>query len=271
MYKSGGAAIATHADWKKYTKKKVKKYVKKADSNKVVKAPGTYLKRKYADLAPMMPVTASSSSRNKTVIKYTSPRGFIGAKEELKICDTLGEINLLAGGEMYLMNGMPEGTAVNERVGRQITVKSIELRGYFVCIASTTQRVIRVAVVYDRSPNGVMPTYTDIFRPQTGALLTNLSLPVYPPNLNNRARFDILYDCQHTTSGGSSSTTNTYPSPHFDIKIDAVLGTVYMGSGALIGSIQGGALYIVFADSTEVVNPRTFDVYWTTRVRYTDA
>jgi len=271
MYKSGGAAIATHADWKKYTKKKVKKYVKKADSNKVVKAPGTYLKRKYADLAPAMPVTASSSSRNKTVIKYTSPRGFIGAKEELKVCDTLAEITLLSGGEVHLINGIIEGTGVTERVGRQITIKRIELRIWFEAISLTPQRAVRVLIVYDRSPNGVSPTYTDILRPQVGALITNMTLPVYPPNLNNRARFDILWDSFQTTAAGNSATTISYPPPYYDTCIDCTLGTVYMGSGGLVGSIQGGAVFLVLADNTFPADPLTFNVSYTTRIRYTDA
>lgn len=270
MYKSGGGAIATHADWKKYAKKKAKKYVKKAGSDKVVKAPGAYLKRKYDEYVPSMPVTASSSSHNKTVIKYTSPRGFVGPKEEWKAVDTVGEVIIQPGGDVVPLNMMAEGTGISQRVGRQITVKCIEIRAWIEWIAGGDAQAIKFAVVYDRSPNGVAAHFGDIFQPLAG-VITNKSLPCYMQNLSNRGRFDILWDNLHSTAPGSLAATHTSPPPVFELKIDCTLGTVYMSTGGTMGSMQAGAVYFVFADSTLPADPPEHSLNLTARVRYTDA
>lgn len=130
-------------------------------------------------------------------------------KPELKyfdISDTTGVFpftTMVSAPTFITLNAVPEGAGANNRVGRRINMKSLQIRvnpselDTLVLPASTNCFVWRVVIVYDSQANGAMPAMTDIF---AGTLFagTNAGDIHAPVNLNNRDRFLILRDKLYT-------------------------------------------------------------------------
>jgi len=86
------------------------------------------------------------------------------------------------------VNLMKVGTAAHERVGNTINVKSVIITNYNSTGGSGYGRLF---VVYDRQPNGTLPTYQTIFATvdYTGTVQPSFGLI----NPKNQLRFEILY------------------------------------------------------------------------------
>lgn len=127
---------------------------------------------------------------------------------ELKFADISGTILLpiqaLGSGtagealqpSLEVLNAVVEGTDAINRIGRKISMKSIQGRYIFTLQGATTGTqpagieggLVRLLIVYDRSTNGSLPSSTDILQ---GAFQLSA---VAPLNLNNRERFVVLID-----------------------------------------------------------------------------
>jgi len=156
-----------------------------------------------------------------------------------------------------LLNGIAQGTAVGQRIGRKTVLKSLLVRWQI----STWQGVTRILVVYDHNPNGALPLIADILT-NPGVLGINA-----PNNLGNSDRFLILKDFYpgkdfSLTMGATASIGDS-----FFIKLpdgglqnqwtDATTGT--------IADVTTGAIYIMSV-SISAASP----VIFTSRIRYTD-
>lgn len=116
----------------------------------------------------------------------------IGSRTELKSIDLdlattgsgTGDITTTMG--RTCANAISIGADINQRVGRKITIRSLEMHySIFADVDQSEPELCRIMVVFDRQANGTQPAGTDI--------LTASS--VYAPkNLNNRERFLILKD-----------------------------------------------------------------------------
>lgn len=129
--------------------------------------------------------------------KYTPKRIYIrtsNLRVEKKVIDTIqNNVDFdqgLSGSNIFLVNGVGQGTDDTQRIGRRYTNVSIQMR-YNISVNSTTatSAVARVMLVQDRQVNGALPSLTDILA---------LSSDIAPMNLNNRDRFKVLYDQEHT-------------------------------------------------------------------------
>jgi len=108
--------------------------------------------------------------------------------------------------DFWAMNLVKEGNALQTRQGNKIAMKSVEIRGSLIIRGVCGNALLRYIVVYDRQPNGAVPSYGDIFAAHSYDWLVP-GLPTYDrpfnfetglemPNLNNRDRFLILADDQ---------------------------------------------------------------------------
>ena len=133
---------------------------------------------------------AADAQVRRAPLARAPPR--IGSRTELKSIDLdLATTGTGDGGIKSTMgrtcaNAISIGADINQRVGRKITIRSLEMHYSITADPDADQPAIcRVMVIFDRQANGSQPAATDI--------LTTSSINA-PKNLNNRERFQILKD-----------------------------------------------------------------------------
>jgi len=183
-------------------------------------------------------------------------------------CDTTGSITLL--------NGIADGTLVTQRVGRKVTIRSVQVRGivYGTDTQSTTgadtlSNLCRVMLVWDKQANGTVMTFA-----QPLSATTSVSFN----NLDNRERFVMLMD-KHLAMGPFVYNTTATQAIGLGDNVQATINkykrmpkgacTIFSGTGATIGDITSGALYLVTIGSRGAANGHTLEDI--TPVRYPDA
>lgn len=191
-------------------------------------------------------------------------------QHEQKFVDTnlTAAIYALAGtATITLLNGLVQGVDENARIGRQINLKSIFLRGN-VSVAQTTtgQGALRTIILIDQEVpqvggSGVVMSITDY--------LTADGL-AFPANLNNRKRFKVLMDEVVPISGVASVGTGNPTSyqPYFYKKLDY---TSEFGSGGGAGTIADftkNAVYLITYAINLATTAPIVNMY--ARVRFTD-
>jgi hypothetical protein len=157
-------------------------------------------------------------------------------------------------GAITLINGVAQGTDFTQRVGRKFTMKSILLRGTAQVGATATSAAWRIMIVYDKQANAAAPLITDI--------LTNVSINGMQ-NLTNRDRFIVYLD-----KAGWVEATDKQIQPVKWYK-RCRLETINGGTGATIGSIASGALYLLTMGNV-VAGATAARINLEIRVRFTD-
>lgn len=173
------------------------------------------------------------------------------------VSDTTGTITLL--------NGVAVGTDFTDRIGRKILMKSIFIRGIHLPVDDSTGNFIsRLVIVYDRQANGVAPAITDVVKSINGSAQINL---------NNRDRFQILFDKQYVTAKVSDTATQSFagsPTVH-SVKLFRRLRheTVFQGTAATVASIATGSVYMLTFSNAAANTGGSFSL--STRIRFADA
>jgi len=234
-------------------------------------------------------------------------------KGELKAVDTIVDTNIVTPGtydgvgiffgvptatlNTWLLNDIGNGSAFYQRVGRKISMKSLELclQIYPQGLVAGTQypsQILRLMVVYDTQANGTTPVITDILNSVngTGTGWLTAQQALNQINLNNRDRFQLIRNYKMVTPLIGSDTVdgmkNTAAEDQqnwrttFDdyIKLkglavqfkadDAPLPFAANGVGR-IGNFATGALYLI-----PLSNAGPGAIIWkvvgTTRLRYYD-
>jgi len=200
-----------------------------------------------------------SNATTGTIARRTN---IISNRTELKTVDcdffTHNQLTLNSTPQITLINAVQEGAGGFNRIGRKIMMKSIRITGVIAPTGNATANVgelNRMALVYDRAPNGAFPVFTDIFNGQfqTG---TNIPTLISGPHPVNFERFIVLrekYWVLPTNSGASTNGTVALVNhPEENAKFDMYIklpNLVAHYSGTTnpvgIGQYQNGALYIV--------------------------
>lgn len=240
-------------------------------------------------------------SRITTVVGYDRSKGglqpgartiqrFMRSSGELKGVDTSLSLNPIlsttnTNGSMFTLNLVAPGSGSYNRVGRKIRMASVRLNGLFRMTYANeagTNNIagnqIRMLLVFDRQPSGVLPTFDSMFglTSQDG---TESSTYMAPLRYDNTERFRVLRDVRVCTNiGAVNSTTGSLNSITSVVKFDEYiklggLETVYSGQSAAqtIADVSSGALYVIFRCD---INAATFvtsvdpDSY--ARLRYYD-
>jgi hypothetical protein len=104
---------------------------------------------------------------------------------EVKVVDVSANLAATNAGAILLLNGVQPGTALNQRVGRQIQMRSLKYHlAAAVTAATGVDQIHRVLIVLDAQPNGAALSYTDVLDGGQTAQV----------NISNQKRFKILYD-----------------------------------------------------------------------------
>lgn len=143
-------------------------------------------------------------------------------------------------GSITLLNGMAMGYDEGERIGREMFMDSIVIKGwkYPQSEAVLNLENARTMLIYDKAPNGVAPTVADV--------LEEVSVSSYY-NWDNKDRFVVLYDRSDVLGpflgGYTGYAVNPGVTEHEEIPLG--LGTTYGGSGSLISAMISGALFML--------------------------
>lgn len=198
-------------------------------------------------------------------VRNRKPKGSIPRRKELKFVDVAAATYVGdTTGTITLLNGIAVGDDFTTRDGRQVTIKSVQVRGRVGPVdAGMVFNKSRLLLVWDNAANGAAATIADVLN-----AASSQSFPL----VNNANRFTILVDRPFTIGGFDTTATQAYsmaPACH-DIeiykRIDSV--TQYSGTGATIASVQNGALYMITIGDVAAGLGSVFGV--TTRVRFCD-
>ena len=177
--------------------------------------------------------------------------------------------NDLTWSTVQLINGIAQGVTSTARIGRKCVVSAITIRWHYSFPLSATDNrwgPWRWMLVYDSSPDGVLPTPGLIL--DDNSFLGNI-------NLNNSERFAILHDeVVPGNTFGYMPLSGTLGSSGFAGKFyrsfPRGLEMHFSLTGGTIGDIQKGAIYVMFVNSNSVSGAASSSFYFNARTRFTD-
>jgi len=149
----------------------------------------------------------------------------------------------------FLLNGCVPGNTQSTRIGRKITIKSIEGKFYIWNNLNSESNIVRAALVWDKQPNATAAAITDVW---------NTADPSSLRNLANKERFTVLWDSkQHALIGNATPTGATVLydrlfsyTKAMQVYKKVTLDTTYnVGTSGDIGDIQTGALFLFLTTS----------------------
>lgn len=234
------------------------------------------MKRKYGFYASRVSGLSGARKKRKVYARTSglapgATRGFfnrapsLSRAPERKLIDTSGAISFISDTtspplpNVVLVNGVSQGSDINNRIGRRYTNVSVQMR--YTCQVSAitpTPAAARIMIVYDLQPNGAttVPILTDILQTAT---------TTSPMNINNRDRFRVIYDKTHTVSPNGPEIFYTKMFKKLNL-----VTTNNAGTTATIGSIATGAMYVVtVGDTAEAADTFASGIVYV-RVRFTD-
>jgi len=176
----------------------------------------------------------------------------------------------------FCLNGMTVGANSNQRVGSRISMKNWNVHGTLTRTSgavSTPDNDVRIVVFWDKQNNGSVTgaTYSDVF-------LTSTNSYNAQPNLDNRARFQILADKKFRISSWIAGTSTGDGRLPIQFRMGGSLKgkqvtyntNLSTGVGDNVGSIKTGAL-VVMGISTNPIATNNLLCTLNTRIRYYDA
>jgi len=200
--------------------------------------------RKYQKKMPMYSTVASAVAPRRVELKYD-----------------YGEFNTLmkAAGSVILLNTIPVGSGSSDRVGKRVSLHDIEIGWHHRPNAVFNANKSQWMLVYDRSPNGALPTYTQMFQ--------NTPVEAFQ-NSDTKGRFVILYRCELIATNNANGYSD-HQGQWTGRKVVSLKGkhTHYTGVGATIADIEKGAIYLVTQSYANDVQLLEF----VNRIQYTDA
>jgi len=176
---------------------------------------------------------------------------------EKQFYDVGGTVNPVVTPTAQYLNGIAEGDDTQGRQGRTIRAQELQIRMHFYADATATaSQVVRVIVVKDNDPRGVVPTIGLLFQGGT------VAVDGFPVLDNYQGRFKWLFDETFTLSvvtGGSDAKVVVV-----NQKLDHHIN--FTGSTGTTASSGQGALFLfVLTDRTTVATG-----VFSSRIRYRD-
>lgn len=188
-------------------------------------------------------------------VDYHCPSTIISASE------SSGGFNpIIAGPAFVPFNGIAQGDGASQRDGRQVTLKSLQIRGHFLRTSLTSSdvftvfeaaQIVRFVVILDRQNNATAtpPIWSQVFDTTTVAAIDSQNWQTYRL-LSNSKRYKVLVDKVYTLEdkvglqnigatqyvrGSATKTFNIYR------KIPIVVN--YTGTGETGASISDNAIW----------------------------
>lgn len=227
--------------------------------------------------------------RSVGVVSIAAARKAMQAIQELKGVDTATDITSViattsTNANIFTLNLVAPGSASYNRIGRKLSLKSVRLYGLIkatIAEQATTADLhgllVRLTVVWDKQPSGVLPVFSDIFG-QTLQDGTEQSSFLDKLRYDNTDRFQVLRDVVHDFdptlyNGGAGTANGQLPVTFYDEYIPLKgKESVFSGQSgtATIADISSGALYLVVRSSNNISGVAEAQLDGTARLRYTD-
>jgi hypothetical protein len=200
---------------------------------------------------------------------------------EIRCADTVVQsagapVNISVNGLFACLNGLFVGSALNQRVGRKITAKALDISLLFNVTGPNERGThIRTVIVYDRQNNGEnTPSFTSLYTGVYSATMSNPTDAVMAPrNLSNIARFSVLMDKRIELVGnmsGSSTFSASWPQEALVKHIGMVRETQYNeGNTGTSADIMSGALWLLIYSTNGTDPLYRVNVGGNIRLRYT--
>ncbi len=185
---------------------------------------------------------------NKVKADVTKLKGLLNT--EFKALDIASSATITTTPSILMLSGLAKGDDFDNRDGRQVRWKSVEVSMQVVMHTTPINTLLRVMVVIDKQPNATLLTIAELLVQTTIDSLKNL---------DNRKRLVILRDdvIELSDGKGTSLLWKYYK------KIDMI--TVYDdGDAGTIADIETNALYLIMF-SSEATNGPTVQRFIRTR------
>lgn len=187
-----------------------------------------YNPRKRRFSAAYNPVTKRVRVRRVKRVSSTERKGVTFAKTATVI-PTAADLNLV--------NGIATGSDIDTRDGRQVSMTQITGQVYvYPNIAAAGPCAMHFYLVKDKSPNGALPSFSDIFDAAT--------IP-HVPRQDAKHRFTIMKSWSKHTTYDSVTGLNEMSPIYFDVKCAVNSKMFFKGVTSGIGSIDTGAIYFI--------------------------
>lgn len=162
------------------------------------------------------------------------------AKEKGYLDTAAADYALDLTGSVTLLNPVPQGAGVTQRVGKKIIMKGLQCRGNLQNGSTANSNDVAFLIVYDKRPTGALPSVSDILVSAASVAMNNDA---------NAGRFSILKRHDDILIGNLTAAANYTEAAvkscdwWLDLKSKPV---VYKAAGTgAIGDIEEGALYLV--------------------------
>lgn len=173
--------------------------------------------------------------------------------------------NVTTTGTVVPINNIAQGDDINNRTGKSIKTKQIDIQYRVISNTTNALGVSQVALVYDSQPNGTAPTYSAIFD------ITNINAGMAFRNTANFAdRFKIFWIDQlpETETDDVSLSGYVHRGRKFiKVRMDDPRAEVRYG-GTTAAVPNSGAWYLAFGDG---VNTTTnCSIQYACKYQFTD-
>lgn len=183
-------------------------------------------------------------------------KSMISQPVEHKYFDQSLQSGAVVAGNIYNISDITQGTQVTQRLGQQVTLKSIDLRMSFSINANVNQAQIRCILFLDKQGYNAAAV-TDVL--QAGLVGTSYT-DICPYEWNYRKRFRILHDEVVPLAKGGS---NAYSFRH--LKLGLNINSQHIGASTTFTN----QIYLIFIGSeTNVLNISSFQYH--SRIEFTD-
>lgn len=151
--------------------------------------------------------------------------------------------NMNTTGSIVLIATVPQGASVNQRVGKKIVWKSIQVHGSAFQNSAAGFNDVAYLIVYDRRPTGSLPAITDVLNTADSTSFNNDA---------NSGRFRILKRFDHSLSGNSATPATGNEIVNLDcfIKLNDLPAVFKAAATGAIADYEQGALYLITVGSS---------------------
>jgi hypothetical protein len=193
----------------------------------------------------------------------------------MKTCDTTYTLNFTADGNvaatMACLNIVPRDTSTIGRIGKQIVMKAIQIRGHIVPFPAAPSAICVLMLVYVRSNNlaSTLPAWSEIMTAQDIIGLTNR---------DNAGKFKILRRWNYVMTGNDSAfTTNTdltrrFVDEYITFKKPLVAKWSSASQAGTIGEFEKGSLLLISVGEQPTSAPTTIHQFdFKSRLYFTES
>lgn len=192
-------------------------------------------------------------------MRYRMPSketGYVDVASASYAMDTTGTVTLL--------NTVPQGAAVTQRVGKKIQLNSLQFRGAMQNGSAAAGNDVAFMIVYDKRPTGALPSITDVL---------NSVAPTAMNNDANAGRFRILKRVDEVLIGNLTAAANyteaAIKSCDYWLSLKGLTTTYKAAGTGAIADIEKGALYMITVGGT-AAGTSAASLFGAFRVRFVD-